>query len=401
MQYSIIQKLQLESMNRLDAEYYQSEYLEVDKKVSFLKYQTIKKISEKVFSGPFGSTLKSESYQSEGIPFIRIGNISDIFIDKEDEDLVYISPKEHKRIFSTHLKSGDIVFSKIGTIGRLSVISDDFGEVNISENNIGIRFAKLLPEQRVYLLFFLLSKYGQQQILRKASGNIQQKLNVADIETIKVPIVKEKVAHEIFSVYKQVIEFRRKSESLYSQAKNLLLKGLGLEDFKIEDDLSYVVSLSDVKSANRIDAEYFQLKYEKLISKIKNQNAKKLKELAERTKTKIRPKFDEVYKYIEISNINVGNGDIDFNEILGKEQPANARIPIEGKELIVSNVRPTRKAISIIPSDFNDKFICSGAFSVFKVPESLKEYLFVVLRSVVGKITVRKIYNRYFLPNNY
>jgi len=115
-----------------------------------------------------------------------------------------------------------------------------------------------------------------------------------------------------------------------------------------------------------------------------------INELTERIKTKIRPKSEEVYKYIEISDINIGSGDINFNEIFGKELPANARIPIKGGELIVSKVRPTRGAISIVPSNFNNKFICSGAFSVFRVPEILKEYLFIALRSVVGRLQFEK-----------
>ena len=149
--YSIIQKSQLEGANRLDAEYYQPEYLEVDRKVSAIKHQPIGNLADKVFSGPFGSTLTSDVYQEEGVPFIRISNITDVFIEKEN--LVYISPEDHKRIFSTHLNPGDIVLSKIGTVGRLSVISKDLGEVNISKNNIGVRLSKLSPGQRSFLLF--------------------------------------------------------------------------------------------------------------------------------------------------------------------------------------------------------------------------------------------------------
>ncbi|MEK7172777.1 MAG: hypothetical protein AAB740_02265, partial [Patescibacteria group bacterium] len=82
-----------------------------------------------------------------------------------------ISAEEHKRIFSTHLNIGDIVFSKIGTIGRLSIIDEELGQVNISENNIGIRFKNIDPETKIFLLFFLIGRYGQSQIARRGSGN--------------------------------------------------------------------------------------------------------------------------------------------------------------------------------------------------------------------------------------
>lgn len=59
---SIIQKSQLEGALRLDAEYYQPEYLDIDQKVTrTINFSSIKQLSDKVFSGPFGSSLKSES----------------------------------------------------------------------------------------------------------------------------------------------------------------------------------------------------------------------------------------------------------------------------------------------------------------------------------------------------
>ena len=160
--FSIIQKSQLEGAKRLDAEYYQPEYLEVVQKIQSIPHTSLDSYAEKVFSGPFGSTLKSESYQDTGIPFIRISDISDLFIEKHS--MVFISPSEHKRIYSSHLGIGDIVLSKIGTVGRLSVISEELGEVNISENNIGIRLSKLPEEKKIALPFLLLvTVFAEQQ----------------------------------------------------------------------------------------------------------------------------------------------------------------------------------------------------------------------------------------------
>ncbi len=43
-----------------------------------------------------------------------------------------------------------------------------------------------------------------------------------------------------------------------------------------------------------------------------------------------------------------------------------------------------------MPNNFDNNFICSGAFSVFSAPEVMKEYLFVVSRSIVGKLQFEK-----------
>ena len=72
------------------------------------------------------------------------------------------------------------------------------------------------------------------------------------------------------------IEF---SELLYSQAENLLMEKVGLKDFESDNELINVVNFSVVKLANRIDAEFFQPKYNKLMSKLRTQKSKLLGDL--------------------------------------------------------------------------------------------------------------------------
>jgi len=63
----------------------------------------------------------------------------------------------------------------------------------------------------------------------------------------------------------------------------------------------------------------------------------------------------------------VGSREISFNTVKGHELPANAKMRIDGGELIISKVRPTRGAVVIIPDSWNKNFIASGAFSIFEI----------------------------------
>jgi len=63
MQYSIIQKSQLEGANRLDAEYYQPEYLQLINNLEKTKaYKPWSEIDSKFITGPFGSEFNVENY---------------------------------------------------------------------------------------------------------------------------------------------------------------------------------------------------------------------------------------------------------------------------------------------------------------------------------------------------
>lgn len=59
---------------RIDAEFYNKRAITIDTQIRKMSHLCLNK--EDVVSGPFGSTLKSASYLSEGpVPFIRIENI--------------------------------------------------------------------------------------------------------------------------------------------------------------------------------------------------------------------------------------------------------------------------------------------------------------------------------------
>ena len=267
---SIIKKSDMDQAKRFDAEYFKPEYLEIEKKLTSLDSIPLKNLlgNNNIFSGPFGSTLKSENYQDFGIPFIRISNIQDIFIQKNN--LVYISENESKRLETTTLDIDDIVLSKIGTIGKLSLITEELGKVNISENNMGLRLEKLNLNQKRYILFFLLSKHGQSQIFRTGSGNIQLKFNVKDVENILIPSIFTNKLDKYSNIYNEMIYKQNKAKESYKQAERVLLEELDLLDFEIKHQLTFTTTKKEVEKAGRFDAQYFQPKYEEIIKKIED-----------------------------------------------------------------------------------------------------------------------------------
>lgn len=99
MQHSVVNyKTVLEDneLFRIDADFFRPDYLDILLKLKSTNYQTLKSKDRKVFSGRFGSFLKSESYQSSGHPFIRISDIQDVYIEKEG--MVYLDEQEFERV---------------------------------------------------------------------------------------------------------------------------------------------------------------------------------------------------------------------------------------------------------------------------------------------------------------
>ena len=62
----------------------------------------------------------------------------------------------------------------------------------------------------------------------------------------------------------------QKSELTFKEAENILLSELGLTNWQPKHQLTFIKNFSDTEQAERIDAEYYQPKYDAIISTIKN-----------------------------------------------------------------------------------------------------------------------------------
>jgi restriction endonuclease S subunit len=389
MQYSVVKFNDIKDIFRLDAEYFHPTALKYEKIVSLHSGKTLKELGCKVVSGPFGSSLKSNAYLASGVPFVRISNLKDFFIS--ENDLIYISEEDNKRLSSSQLKVGDLVLSKVGnTIGIVSKVTPEIGNCNISENNLGIRLPKNLSVFfKDYILSHLNSKIGQIQILRLISGNAQPKLNVSDIENLRVPIFSDDFCKHISDLITKSITEIQVSISFYQKAEQLFLSELGLLDWKPKHELTFVKNYSDIQEAERFDAEYFQPKYEEIIEAVKKYKGG-FDELGNLVKIKksVEP-GSEAYQengvpFVRVSNLSKFELSTNNQQFISEELYEELKIhqPKKGEILLSKDATP---GIAYYLNEEPQKMIVSGGILKLKMnnEQILPEYLTLVLNSVI------------------
>ena len=383
--YSIINKSQLEGALRLDAEYYQPEYLEI---ISNIKNQDAKPLSDFLKLLYRYPTFYNLQYYDKGILVLKGEDIlPQGFIENQSQD--FISEEDSKRFPKTILKEGDLIFSVRGYVGKVGIIDKKYEGSIISANLIRAAIKDISP---YFLWVYLNSDYGIKQIDRVKMITAQETIIADDIKNFLVPIIDKKEQFEIEDLAKQAIKKVRESESFYSQAENLLLEELGLKDFKPEDDLSYIVNLSEVKSARRADAEYFQPKYKKLVEKLKKYGATPLLDLVQNVAARFNPKSqpNRIFQYVELSNITSSVGTIDeFSEMLGSETPSRARRILKPNDVILSSVEGSLEKVALV-SKAQDGHIASNGFFQFRSEDILPEVLLVLAKSFVLQMQFAK-----------
>jgi len=262
--WSIIKRSKLQRATRIDPEYYQPEYLALDKEFlsDKLKLTDIRGISSFVKKGIFD--ISPDKYIDQGIPLIRVQNIRSGFLSYNN--MVFISELEHLKNKKTELTEGDLVLSKVGTIGEVAIISGKDRKCNFSQNTIGVKINKKKIKSE-YLLLYFLSNLGQLQLQRSQMFQVQSKLELEDIRDLKVVLLNDSVQEEFSKIVAEIIKLRESSEEIYSQAEHMLLEELGLKDLELKNDLFYTTKLKDVKDNNRIDSYFFDPKFNKALIK--------------------------------------------------------------------------------------------------------------------------------------
>lgn len=352
---------------------------------------TYKTIGEVLTFAQYGVSIDMNEV-GIGCKIYRMNEISDMFCDRTIDKFADISGKEIKKF---KLKTDDVLFNRtnsqefVGRTGIFKKFSDE--DIVFASYLVRVRtnYDKVLPE---YLTAFLNTKYGIQDVKRRARISINQSnVNAEELKRIEIPILSKQLQEAVKRSFEIAFELLNKAEAYYRDAEQILLTELNLVNWKPKHRLSFIKKFSDTLLSQRIDAEYFQPMYEEVVERIR-QYKKGYKSLSEIVKVKdknFQPKDNVGYRYIELANISA-NGNINgFIEAQGKELPTRARREVNAGDVIVSTIEGALSSIALINDDL-DNALCSTGFFVINSEKINSETLLVLLKSLVGQLQLKK-----------
>ncbi len=369
---------ELERTTRIDTEFYSKENLYINKIIAQHTLQEITQITN-VSDGNHMSI--SNKFTDKGIPYYRGQNIHNFFI--EDSNPICIDENTYNISYlkRSHLQKNDVLLSIVGTIGGVSMISTD------DKATCNCKLAILRPKKinSYFLATFLKSKFGQNQIHKFTRGAVQKGLILEDMNQIFVPILNDNFQIKIEGLIKTAKNKNNQAKQTYIQAEEILLKELGLQDFNPSKEPVNIKSFKDsFGTSGRLDAEFYQKKYEDYLSLICNyKNGFEVLNNCCNVKFKnYKPSDKKEYKYIELSN--VGNtGDISgCTENIGKELPSRARRKINKGDVIISSIEGSLNSCALVTDEYNNG-ICSTGFYVINSEKINSETLLVLFKSKV------------------
>jgi len=380
----------LSSTRRIDAEFFIPDGIEASEIVNnFPKVTKLGRITSWITQGP------NPKFTEEGIPSL---NGKNIYLGTAGADEPnFVSPQTYNALQKYTLLQNDIVITlKHATkIGRSWIITDD--EPKIFSRNVGlIRLRYDSPINPASVLFYLWSHYAQKILDRLATGGTsgQITLPTSSLRTLPVPIFKKKLQNKLVNYLTKYNEMLFESKTKYQQAEKILLEEIGFKNFKFKYNLSYVDNLSKAFTVHRVDAEYFEPSYDRVLKKIMEypNGYARLLNYVNNVKPHFNPQKypDKTYNYIELADIDESIGVIQSeSKIKGDEAPSRARRILSNNDVIVSSVEGSLEKVSLIGKEHEGSLASTGFFQ-FKSTNILPELLLVLSKSIILQIQLKR-----------
>lgn len=138
-----------------------------------------------VKTGPFGSALHADDYVIKGTPIITVEHIGNVHIDKS-RPIPQVSDEDKQRLKAYILKEGDIVFSRVGSIDRNSLVFKEEDGWLFSGRLLRMRKLSKAKFDPLYLCYHLNTYDSKNRILAEAVGQTMPSLNTKILNGISI-----------------------------------------------------------------------------------------------------------------------------------------------------------------------------------------------------------------------
>lgn len=244
---------------RIDSEYYKKIFLADD---LFLINKGSKTINCFVTDGQHGY---HELDETSPIHMLTAKNTKMWFADILGADLIAKWVDENNKRSS--LQENDLILSTRGSVGYCAIVKPDVLPANIDQDvaRIKILDEKIFPE---YLLTYLNCCFGQDWMKRNKTGMVQQGLSLQKVREIPVPILSRMFQNYIADIINLAYEKKTASIKCVEEAESLLINNIEI-NYNIQESISIKTLSESFNISGRLDAEYYQPKYEQIEDAIK------------------------------------------------------------------------------------------------------------------------------------
>lgn len=328
---------------------------------------------------------------SVGYPIYRMNEIHDTLCDLDVDKYANITQADCNKFV---LKDGDVLFNRTNSyewVGRTGIYyqNDDI------QRTFASYLVRLNPKDGIlpeYLCAYLSCKYGEWDVKRRARQSINQtNVNPEEVKEIEIPILDINLQQKIRNCFTQANSLRILSQKAYSGAALILHNELEINSVDTTDVNVSQKRFSDFVDSGRLDAEYYQPKYDEIVNKISQyrcgQNT--IGNLFILRDRNFLPDNEIQYKYIELSNIGANGEILGYTYEYGSNLPSRARRIVHTGDVIISSIEGSLQSCAIVTDEY-DGALCSTGFYVLTPRIINSETSLVLFKSAIVQALLKR-----------
>lgn len=381
---------------RIDSEYFQNEFLNTIETIKRQKHIQLKDTDIHIIHPTEIKREYVEQNEEDSVWFFRTQNLRPLFIDTE-LNRVHISQEDAFKLKKNIIRDGDILITRTGANCGDCALYDNEEQAIASSHVLIVRNSFFMQS---FLAAFLNTSFGKIQINRGIYGGLQPEIAPYYLKNIYIPTFSISFQQEIDKIVKNSRDLLKQSKLLYKEAQDILYTELGLdpnnplgEIEKEEENLSISIQTlhKSYTQTGRLDAEYYQKRYDRLEDKIKNykEGSDSISNLMIIKDTNFIPLEKQTYRYIELADIGNQSNIISYTEDLGGMLPTRARRIVSSGDVIISSIEGSLNSCALITHEF-DQCIVSNGFFVFSSATINSETLLVLFKSAIYQDYLKK-----------
>lgn len=333
--------------------------------------------------------INAAHYSDEGIPFIRITDLKGAIID--ESSLVYIPEEQNNLYLKTNLSYGDVILSKTA-YPAASLVT--LKSCNTSQDTIAMKLSSDSKIRSHFLTIFLNTKYGISQMQRWFTGNIQMHLNLKDSRNIIVPTFSTVFQNKIYQAFELSISLIKKSSFAVKEGQAALLSELGLSNWRPKHQLSFIKSFSDTQQADRIDAEYFQPKYDELLQAIEKNSEylNRVSEMQTHNSRGLQPSYSSDGALDVVTSKHILENGLDFDnfektDISNWDDQKKARI--NKGDILTYTTGANIGRTAYYPLERHA--LASNHVNILRIKGEDPEYVGFIMNSLIGRLQTERM----------
>jgi type I restriction enzyme S subunit len=173
----------------------------------------IEDVSERIAMGPFGSSIKVETFVDTGVPVISGQHLRGLMLD--DSKFNFLTEEHARRLLKAEVHRGDVIFTHAGSIGQAAFIPEEsqYQRYVISQRQFFMRCKSTLITPSYVALYFNTAE-GQHKLLANTSSSGVPSIArpVSYLRSINIPVPPFSVLSEFERIVTPLLSKHRRNQ---------------------------------------------------------------------------------------------------------------------------------------------------------------------------------------------